>query len=70
MKINISGRNEPPRSKLRGISRLVAALKTKQASGNITRRDLIQMLTLKLCLISLYKGTFQKNGHMLSSRNR
>jgi hypothetical protein len=32
--------NEPPRSKLRGISRLVAALKTKQASGNITRRDL------------------------------
>jgi hypothetical protein len=33
-------KNEPPRSKLRGISRLVAALKTKQASGNITRRDL------------------------------
>jgi hypothetical protein len=32
--------NEPPRSKLRGISRLVAALQTKQASGNMTRRDL------------------------------
>jgi hypothetical protein len=31
--------NEPPRSKLRGISRLVAALQTKQASGNMTRRD-------------------------------
>jgi cyclopropane-fatty-acyl-phospholipid synthase len=35
----VQGSNEPPRSKLRGISRLVAALKTKQASGNITRRD-------------------------------
>jgi len=32
--------NEPPRSKLRGISRLIAALQTKQASGNMTRRDL------------------------------
>jgi hypothetical protein len=32
-------KNEPPRSKLRGISRLVAALQTKQASGNMTRRD-------------------------------
>jgi hypothetical protein len=32
--------NEPPRSKLRGISWLVATLQAKQASGNITRRDL------------------------------
>jgi hypothetical protein len=34
-KVNI---NEPPRSKLRGISWLVATLQAKQASGNITRR--------------------------------
>jgi predicted nucleic acid-binding protein len=33
------GTNEPPRSKLRGISWLVATLQAKQASGNITRRD-------------------------------
>jgi hypothetical protein len=40
LKINqVHFENEPPRSKLRGISRLVAALKAKQASGNITRRD-------------------------------
>jgi hypothetical protein len=32
--------NEPPSSKLRGISRLAASLQSKQASGNITRRDL------------------------------
>src|SRR5450759_601923 len=37
-------KNEPPRSKLRGISRLVAALQTKQASGNMTRRDLKGMI--------------------------
>jgi hypothetical protein len=35
--------NEPPRSKLRGISWLVATLQAKQASGNITRRDLKKM---------------------------
>jgi competence protein ComEC len=38
-KIISQKKNEPPRSKLRGISRLVAALQTKQASGNMTRRD-------------------------------
>jgi hypothetical protein len=42
--IILKSKNEPPRSKLRGISRLVAALKTKQASGNITRRDLKKTL--------------------------
>ena len=31
--------NKPPRSKLRGISRLAASLQSKQASGNMTRRD-------------------------------
>src|SRR5450759_2763797 len=45
VRINMEGKwqdintNEPPRSKLRGISRLVAALQTKQATGNMTRRD-------------------------------
>ncbi|OHE20773.1 MAG: hypothetical protein A2X95_09335 [Syntrophobacterales bacterium GWF2_56_9] len=31
--------NEPPRSKLQVISWLVAPLESKQASGNMTRRD-------------------------------
>jgi|GEM_PF-206814 hypothetical protein len=38
--------NEPPRSKLRGISWLVATLQAKQASGNITRRDSILQKTM------------------------
>src|SRR5450759_2879660 len=66
--------NEPPRSKLRGISRLVAALKTKQASGNITRRDLKSNVSMVLTtgnaasLILLSEDRFSRSKSSLSIR--
>ena len=67
--------NEPPRSKLRGISWLVAALQTKQAAGNMTRRDLTILLVLGQCHWlkhdrsprSLQNSSLRATGHISSA---